>query len=227
MKSDFRGEVLFEDNHLIAVNKPSGILVQGDETGDVPLVDRIKDYIKEKYGKPGAVFLGVVHRLDRPVTGVVVFARTSKALSRMNELFRSRATEKTYWAVTENKPAASEGTLVHWLSKDDKKNKTTTFIRETEGALKSELSYKLMKARSGLYLLEVKPITGRSHQIRAQLAAMGTPIYGDVKYGSDARPDSGGIGLHARALKFIHPVTKGEMSIVAETPDRREWTIWQ
>src|SRR5690349_7244348 len=175
--------VIFEDNHLLVVNKSSGVLVQGDATGDVPLVELCKQYIKEKYHKPGEVFLGVVHRLDRPVSGVVVLARTSKALERMNALFREKETTKTYWAIVRSKPPQPEGTLIHWLQKDEKKNKTTVYKKETGNALRSELSYKVLGSAEGHWLLQVNPVTGRSHQIRAQLASMGCPIKGDVKYG--------------------------------------------
>ncbi len=221
-----RIEVVYEDNHLLAINKPAGLLVQGDETGDKPLVEIAKEYIKEKLQKPGAVFLGVVHRLDRPVSGVVVFARTSKALSRMNELFRSRETQKIYWAVTDQKPNASEGTLVHWLLKDEKKNKTTSFIRQTPGALKAELHYKILASKSGRLLLEVQPVTGRSHQIRVQLASMGCAILGDVKYGSQFTTGDASIALHARSLQFIHPVKKEMTSIIAELPKKEWWSVW-
>ncbi len=220
-------EVIYEDNHLLAINKPAGLLVQGDETGDKPLVEIAKEYIKEKLQKPGAVFLGVVHRLDRPVSGVVVFARTSKALSRMNELFRSRETKKVYWAITDQKPAAPEGTLVHWLLKDEKKNKTTSFIRETPGALKSELHYRILELKSGRVLLEVQPVTGRSHQIRVQLATMGCAILGDLKYGATAAVGDASIGLHARSLEFIHPVKKEVISITAELPKKEWWSVWR
>jgi 23S rRNA pseudouridine1911/1915/1917 synthase len=215
-------KILYEDNHLLVINKVPGALVQGDETGDRTLADEAKAYIKQRYKKPGEVFLGVVHRLDRPVSGVVVFARTSKALSRMNELFRDRQTEKVYWAKVEQVPATQEGTLVHWLRKDEKKNKTTVFNRETKGALKSELSYRVLAPRDG-HLLEIRPLTGRSHQIRAQLAAIGSPIFGDVKYGSSRETGDGSIALHARQLTFVHPVKRETLSIVAEPPDRPWW----
>jgi len=215
--------VLYEDNHLLVINKPAGVLVQGDVTGDKPLVDIAKDYIGKKYNKPGDVFLGVVHRLDRPVSGVVVFARTSKALERMNELFRNRDTQKTYWALVTTKPPKQEGTLVHWLVKDEKKNKTTAYSRENASGLRSELNYKVIDNKRGLYLIEVNPITGRPHQIRVQLASMGCPIVGDVKYGSEISSPDGSIGLHARQLSFIHPVKKEPLIILAQLPQNDWW----
>jgi 23S rRNA pseudouridine1911/1915/1917 synthase len=220
-------KIIYEDNHLLAVNKAPGVLVQGDETGDRPLVEWGKDYIKQKFDKPGAVFLGVVHRLDRPVSGVVVFARTSKALERMNELFRNRETGKTYWALVNQKPPRQNDTLVHWLRKDETKNKTTAYDREHPNALKSELSYQLVESRSGLFLLEVKPVTGRSHQIRVQLASMGCPIVGDVKYGFSAPNDDASICLHARSLEFVHPVKKESLLIEAEIPKNDLWNLFR
>ncbi|HEY5751067.1 MAG TPA: RluA family pseudouridine synthase [Chryseolinea sp.] len=215
--------VIFEDNHLLVVNKSPGILVQGDATGDVPLVELGKQYIKEKYHKPGEVFLGVVHRLDRPVSGVVVLARTSKALERMNALFREKETTKTYWAVVRSKPPQPEGTLIHWLQKDEKKNKTTVYKKETGSALRSELSYKVLGSAEGHWLLQVNPVTGRSHQIRAQLASMGCPIKGDVKYGDDTANEDGSIYLHARRLSFIHPVKKEPITLEAPVPVMGIW----
>ncbi len=220
-----RLEILLEDNHLLVINKSPGMLVQGDETGDTPLVEEAKAYIKSKYGKPGDVFLGVVHRLDRPVSGIVVFARTSKALTRMNELFRDRKTEKIYWAVSDKRPPQPEGTLIHWLRKDEKKNKTTVFTRETPDTLKAELSYRLIGAEGGNFLLEVHPITGRSHQIRVQLSAMGCTILGDVKYGSGFQTGDGSIALHARRLTFVHPVRKETVTLQADPPNRPWWMI--
>jgi 23S rRNA pseudouridine1911/1915/1917 synthase len=215
--------VVYEDNHLLIVNKSAGVLVQGDETGDTPLVELGKEYIKQKYSKPGAVFLGVVHRIDRPVSGIVVLARTSKALERMNELFRDKQTRKTYWAVVGNKPPEHEQTLIHWLIKDEKKNKTQAFHGERSGALRSELSYKIIGQESGHWLLEVNPITGRPHQIRVQLASVGCPIRGDLKYGYNEGNGDSSICLHSRKLEFIHPVKKEKMMFEAAVPDIVEW----
>jgi 23S rRNA pseudouridine1911/1915/1917 synthase len=216
-------EVIYEDNHLLVVNKAPGILVQGDATGDVPLSELCKTYIKKKFNKPGDVFLGVVHRLDRPVSGVVVLARTSKALERMNALFRERETEKTYWAIVGHKPPRQKDVLVHWLLKDEKKNKTTAFSRERDGALRSELSYELIGNKGSNWLLQVNPVTGRPHQIRVQLASMGCVIKGDLKYGDDAANEDGSICLHARRLSFIHPVKKERISLEAPIPDTGLW----
>jgi 23S rRNA pseudouridine1911/1915/1917 synthase len=219
-------DVLFEDNHLLIFNKPTGVLVQGDETGDDPLVEMGKRYVKDKYQKPGAVFLGVVHRLDRPVSGVVVFARTSKALQRMNEQFRDRTTRKIYLAIVGNRPTRSEDQLIHWLKKDEKKNRTTFYKMEAEGSLRSELSYKVLAEAAGYCLLEVMPVTGRSHQIRVQLSAIGSPIVGDVKYGYSAPNQDGSICLHARSLEFVHPVRKQLIKVIAPLPDTELWNYF-
>ena len=218
-------EVLYEDNHIIAVNKKPSDIVQGDKTGDRPLGEFVKDYIKKKYNKPGDVFLGVVHRLDRPVSGVILFARTSKALSRLNELFRSKQVQKTYWAVVKNKPNPTKDILVHYLKKNQQKNKSTAFNREEGGTLKSELSYQLIKSLDNYHLLEVLPKTGRHHQIRVQLSKIGSPIKGDIKYGSDRTNKDASIHLHARKIEFIHPVKKEPISISA-TPPKKD-SIWK
>lgn len=219
--------VLHEDNHLLVVNKPAGILVQGDQTGDTPLVDLCKAYLKEKYSKPGAVFLGVVHRLDRPVSGVVVLARTSKALSRMNRLFSERETVKTYTAIVAQRPPANQGNLVHWLQKDERKNRSTVFTQETLGAMRAELSYELLAQVGKYWLLKVNPRTGRPHQIRVQLASMGCPIVGDIKYSGESASDYHGIYLHARQLEFLHPVTKEMVSFTAPFPPYGRWKVVQ
>lgn len=216
-------EVLYEDNHIIAVNKKSSDIVQGDKTGDKPLSEYVKDYIKKKYNKPGEVFLGVVHRLDRPVSGVILFAKTSKALSRLNEMFREKKIQKTYWAIVKNKPQNTNDTLVHYLLKDQAKNKSLAFNREGNNALRSELSYELIHSLENYHLLEVSPKTGRHHQIRVQLAKIGCPIKGDIKYGFDRTNKDKSIHLHSRKIDFIHPVKKGPISITAPTPKDVLW----
>lgn len=216
-------EVLYEDNHIIIVNKASGVLVQGDNTGDKPLSEMVKEYLKEKYNKPGNVFCGVVHRIDRPVSGLVVLAKTSKALERMNKLFKDRKVQKTYWAVVKKRPPKESDKLVHYLSKDEQKNVTTAYAKETQGALRSELTYRVLGHLNDHYLLEVNPLTGRPHQIRAQLSAIGCPIRGDIKYRfSKPNPDAS-INLHARKIYFIHPVKNEPVIVVASVPPNAFW----
>ncbi|MBA3901315.1 MAG: RNA pseudouridine synthase [Bacteroidetes bacterium] len=211
-------EVLYEDNHIIAVNKRPSDIVQGDKTGDKPLSDFVKDYIKKKYDKPGDVYLGTAHRLDRPVSGIVLFAKTSKALSRLNEMFREKEVKKTYWAVVKDKPQQEQGTLVHYLVKNEAKNMSKAFKEEKIGTLRCELDYKLIQASDNYYLLEIKPHTGRHHQIRVQLSAMGCPIKGDIKYGFGRTNKDASIHLHARRVEFIHPVKKEPITITANPP---------
>lgn len=220
-------EILYEDNHLIIINKKAGDIVQGDKTGDKTLGDFVKDYVKEKYQKPGAAFLGVVHRIDRPVTGIIIFARTSKALERMNELFREKKIQKTYWAVVKNKPPDESGTLIHYLKKDEVKNKSKAFDKEVPGSLRSWLDYKVIVKSDNYFLIEINPLTGRHHQIRAQFAAMGCPIKGDVKYGFDRTNDDASIHLHARKITFTHPIKKEEMTIVAPVPEEKLWKFFE
>lgn len=216
-------QILHEDNHLIVVNKRVGDIVQGDKTGDKPLSDVVKEYIKDKYNKPGEVFLGVVHRLDRPTTGIVVFARTSKALTRLNELFKNRETQKTYWAVVKNKPAKSSDKLVHFLKRNEKNNTSKAHLKEVPDSKEASLSYKIIATLDNYVALEIDLHTGRHHQIRAQLAAIGSPIKGDLKYGFDRSNPDGGIHLHARKLHFIHPVSKENITVIAPIPDETVW----
>lgn len=220
-------EVLFEDNHLIAVKKFPSQIVQGDKTGDMPLSEKVKQYIKEKYNKPGEVYLGVVHRIDRPVSGVVIFARTSKALSRMNELFREKLVQKTYWAIVKDKPKMDAGRLTHFLIKNEKQNKSKPVDQNVKGALKAELEYRVLSSSDNFHLLEIKPLTGRHHQIRVQLAAMGSPIKGDVKYGFRRTNDDASIHLHARKAEFIHPVKDEPVSIIADPPSDVLWDYFK
>ena len=215
--------VVYEDNHIIVVYKESGEIVQGDKTGDTPLSDIVKDYIKEKYQKPGNVFLGVVHRLDRPVSGLVVFARTSKALSRLNEMFRTGDVHKTYRAITKEQPAELDGRLEHWLVRNEKQNKSYAYTREKPGAKKAILEYKVIGRTDNYNLLEVRLLTGRHHQIRCQLAAMGCPIKGDLKYGARRSNPDGSISLLSRRVQFVHPVSKQLIDIVSPVPDDNLW----
>jgi 23S rRNA pseudouridine1911/1915/1917 synthase len=216
-------QVLHEDNHIIVVNKRVGDIVQGDKTGDKPLSEVVKEYIKVKYNKPGEVFLGVVHRLDRPTTGIVVFARTSKALTRMNELFSNRETQKTYWAIVKNKPLNSEDKLVHFLKRNEKNNTSKAHLKEVPDSKLASLNYKIIATLQNYFALEINLHTGRHHQIRAQLSAIESPIKGDLKYGFDRSNPDGGIHLHARKLVFVHPVSKENIEIIAPTPNNVIW----
>ncbi|MCD6347559.1 MAG: RNA pseudouridine synthase [Bacteroidales bacterium] len=216
-------QVLYEDNHIIAVNKYIGDLVQGDVTGDVSLDSEVKAYLKKKYNKPGDVFLGVVHRLDRPVSGVVIFARTSKALTRLNKLFQEHAIKKTYWAVVKNRPPFEEGELTNYLTRNSEKNKTYVAQKPRKGAKSARLTYKLLGVTNKYYLLEIDLHTGRHHQIRSQLAHIGCSIKGDLKYGFARSNPDGGIHLHARRLEFIHPVSNKEIVIIASPPQDNLW----
>lgn len=211
--------ILYEDNHIIAVNKEGSDIVQGDKTGDQTLSDRVKEYIKKKYNKPGDVFLGVVHRLDRPVSGVVLFARTTKALSRLNKMFQDKEIKKTYWAVVGELPEQDEGELRHYILKNSEKNKSYAFPKMRSGAKEAILNYRMVSGLKNYFLLEVDLQTGRHHQIRCQLAKIGCPIKGDLKYGFSRSNKDGGISLHARKIAFMHPVKKEPIEIVAPTPD--------
>ena len=216
--------VVYEDNHIIIVYKESGEIVQGDKTGDTPLSETVKQYIKEKYQKPGAVFLGVVHRLDRPVSGVVLFAKTSKALPRLNKLFAEHEkVKKTYWAIVANKPPQESGTLTHWLTRNEKTNTAKAYDREVPSSKKAVLDYRLIAASERYFLLEVQLHTGRHHQIRCQLAKMGCPIKGDLKYGAPRSNPDGSICLHARHLELEHPVSHENISITAPVPQDALW----
>ena len=220
-------KVLYEDNHIIVVNKQSGEIVQGDKTGDTPLSDIVKVYLKEKYNKPGNVFLGVVHRLDRPVSGVVLFAKTSKALPRLNKLFAEHEkVKKTYWAIVANKPPQENGTLTHWLTRNEKTNTAKAYDREVPNSKKAVLDYRLVAASDRYFLLEIQLHTGRHHQIRCQLAKMGCPIKGDLKYGAPRSNPDGSICLHARHLELEHPVSHEQLSITAPVPQDALWRVF-
>ncbi len=216
-------QVLFEDNHIIIVNKRAGDIIQGDKTGDTPLSEIVKQYIGQKYHKKGNVFLGVVHRLDRPTSGIVIFARTSKALERLNKLFRDKLIKKTYWAIVKVKPDLEKATLIHYLKKNPKNNKTTSFSKDTKDTKKAILHYTILKELDNYTILTINLETGRHHQIRAQLAAIKSPIKGDLKYGFDRSNKGGGISLHAREIEFIHPVSKETVRCVADTPSDVLW----
>ncbi len=209
-------QILYEDNHLIIINKKSSEIVQGDKTGDMPLSEKVKNFIKQRDNKPGNVFCGVCHRLDRPVSGIVIFAKTSKALSRMNELFRDKTIQKTYWAVVKNKPAHQTERLTHYLIKNEQNNKSKAFIDERNGSLKAELSYTLIASSTTYHLLEINLYTGRHHQIRAQLSAIGSPIKGDLKYGFDRSNADASIHLHSYKAEFMHPVKQEQISITCK-----------
>ena len=216
-------QVLYEDNHILVANKPNNMLVQADTTGDVALEDLAKQYIKIKYNKPGSVFLNAVHRIDRPVSGVVVFARTSKALTRLNEQFRSKEIKKTYWAIVKNRPKVESATLEDYIRRDAKKNKSFVCQKDAKDAKLARLSYTLIASSENYHLLEIDLHTGRHHQIRCQLSHMGCPIKGDLKYGAERSNKDGGISLHARSVEFIHPVTKESIKITAPVPEDNLW----
>src|SRR5690606_24445898 len=216
-------QVLYEDNHIIIVNKRAGDIVQGDKTGDKPLSDVVKEYIAEKYNKPGNVYLGVVHRLDRPTTGLVMFSKTSKALPRLNKLFVDKEAKKTYWAIVKNEPPKTSDTLIHWLKKNPKTNKSVAHTKEVTDRKKAIHHYKVLKKLDNYYLIEVNLETGRHHQIRSQLASIGSPIKGDLKYGFDRSNPDASIHLHAREISFIHPVTNEIINITASLPNDAIW----
>lgn len=216
-------EVLYEDNHIVIVNKAAGEIVQGDKTGDTPLVDIVRQWIKEKYNKPGNVFCGVTHRIDRPTCGLVVFARTSKGLSRMDELFRKGDVHKTYWAIVKNRPPQDAGTLTHYLTMRERNNKTYVSSSPTPGSVKAVLNYRVIASGDNYHLLEIELITGRKHQIRAQLSAIGCPIKGDLKYGAPRSNPDGGISLQSHRIHFVHPVSGNLIDVTAPVPDDNLW----
>lgn len=216
-------DIIYEDNHLIAVNKRAGVIVQQDQTGDLSLEDMVKNYIADKYGKPNGAFLGVPHRLDRPVSGLILFAKTSKALDRLNRLFKIREMKKTYWAIVRERPAIPEDKLVHWLVRNRDKNITKAYGEEVPDSTRAELDYKLLGELNGYYLIEVYPLTGRTHQIRVQLSSIGCPIVGDNKYGYPRGSNKRSICLHAKSLGFVHPVKKEPISLSAPLPKDGFW----
>jgi 23S rRNA pseudouridine1911/1915/1917 synthase len=216
-------QVLFEDNHIVIINKRAGDITQGDKTGDKPLSDVVKEYIKDKYNKPGKVFIGTVHRLDRPTSGIVIFARTSKALERLNKMLRDKRIKKTYWALVKNTPKKETDTLINILKKDTKKNKSFVYKKEVEGSKNAILHYKVVQKLDNYSLLEIDLETGRHHQIRTQLSYIGSPIKGDLKYGFDRSNKDGSISLHARKIEFTHPVSKENILITSPTPNDAVW----
>jgi 23S rRNA pseudouridine1911/1915/1917 synthase len=223
VKTPTKLQIEYEDNHLIVINKKSGVLVQGDRTGDMPLSEMVKLYLKEQYHKPGNVFCGVLHRLDRPVTGLVMLAKTSKGLVKMNDLFRRREVHKIYWAITKHPPDGMTGKLTHWLIKDPARNRTHAHDKPRGAAQKAELHYQILGTLNRHWLLDIRPTTGRPHQIRAQLAAVGCPISGDIKYGSAAPNPDASIHLHARQLRFEHPIKREPVVLEAGLPQERLW----
>ncbi|MCX6245205.1 MAG: RNA pseudouridine synthase [Bacteroidetes bacterium] len=225
-KASIGDDILFEDNHLLIFNKKPSQIVQGDKTGDAPLSDLLKAFIKIRDHKPGNVFLGVVHRIDRPVSGVVIFAKTSKALTRLNGMIKDGQIRKSYWAVVGNPPPETEGHLIHYLKKNEEKNKSFAYEKEVEGSRKAELIYKVIGHSQRYFLLEVTLLTGRHHQIRSQLSKIGCPIKGDLKYGFDRSNPNGSIHLHARQVEFIHPVSKETIKVVADPPEDPLWSVF-
>lgn len=221
--NDLKSRILYEDNHLIIINKLPGELVQGDETGDITLADKVKEYLKITYNKPGNVYLGIPHRLDRPTSGIVVYAKTEKALVRLNEAFKGSSVKKTYWAVVDNMPKKTESTLIHYIVRNSANNKSIAYPKEIKGSKLAKLDYRLIGSSDKYYLIEIALHTGRHHQIRAQLAAIGLHIKGDLKYGFPRSNPDGGIHLHARKIVFTHPVKKEEITITAPPPHDSVW----
>lgn len=219
--------VLYEDNHIIIINKRAGEIVQGDKTGDPSLCDTLKQFLKEKYNKPGNVFVGLPHRLDRPVSGIVVFAKTSKALERLNEMFRTSSVKKIYWAITKNRPSKEEDELIHWILRNEKMNKSFAHAKEVKGSKQALLHYRHIASSQNYNLVEVELKTGRHHQIRCQLSAIGCPIKGDLKYGAKRSNPDGSISLHARQIEFIHPVSKQPITVVAPVPTDSLWRSFE
>jgi 23S rRNA pseudouridine1911/1915/1917 synthase len=219
-------DILYEDNHLLIINKPAGVLAQGDKTGDVDLTGLARNYLKKKYSKPGNVFVGLPHRIDRPVSGAIILCKTSKSLSRVSELFNKKKISKVYWAIVKNKPP-DKGKLVHWLIKDRELNKVRAYTRETENAQRAELDYETIYESDRFYLVEVHPLTGRPHQIRVQLAEINIPITGDVKYGGESIGDSSRINLHARSVEFLHPVKNEIVKVIAPLPETGLWKLFK